>query len=332
MTQQPQTHVLVTGCAGFIGANVAQLLLERGAAVTGVDNMNDAYDPRMKEWRLARLHEHPRFTFHRMDIADRFAVDALFARMGANGAATAVAHLAARAGVRDSLLDPWTYYETNVTGTLNVLDACRCHGLRKLVLASTSSLYGDVNELPFLEDDDTDHPLSPYAASKKGAEALGYAYHHAHGLDVTALRFFTVYGPAGRPDMSIFRFVGWIAEGRPVRVFGDGHQRRDFTYVDDIARGVVGALELTGHQTINLGGDAPVELMEVIRRIESLLGKQATLQFEPAQAADVRATWADISEARRLLNWEPQVTLEEGLHATVEWFQENREWAAAVLP
>jgi nucleoside-diphosphate-sugar epimerase len=239
-------------------------------------------------------------------------------------------NLAARAGVRQSVADPWVYFETNVTGTLNLLDLCRANGVRKFVLASTSSLYGKHNPLPYSEDADTNRPLSPYAASKKAAEAISYTYHYLHGLDVTVLRYFTVYGPSGRPDMSLFRFVQWIAEGRVVTVFGDGSQSRDFTYVEDIARGTIAALRPAGFEVVNLGSDKPAVLIDVIRSIERLLGRKARLQYEQMHPADVPATWAAIGKARRLLGWEPQTTLERGLETIVQWYRENRDWAKDV--
>jgi nucleoside-diphosphate-sugar epimerase len=246
--------ILLTGAAGFIASKVAELLLDEGHAVTGVDNLNDAYDVRLKEWRLARLQDRPGFRFQRLDVTDRQALRPCFQET----AFDAVVNLAARAGVRPSVQNPWIYFEANMTGTLNLLEMCREFAVHKFVLASTSSLYGGSNALPFREDADTDRPLSPYAASKKAAEALCYTYHALHSLDVTVFRYFTVYGPAGRPDMSPFRFVQWIYEGRPVTVYGDGRQSRDFTYVDDIARGTVAGVRPLGYEVINLGSDQPV--------------------------------------------------------------------------
>ncbi|MFN7016620.1 MAG: NAD-dependent epimerase/dehydratase family protein, partial [Fimbriimonadales bacterium] len=230
---------------------------------------------------------------------------------------------------RQSVENPWVYIATNMTGALNLLELCRLHGIHKYVLASTSSLYGN-NERPFREDLPTDRPLSPYASSKKGAETLCYTYHHLYGLDITVLRYFTVYGPAGRPDMSIFRFIRWIAEGEPIQVFGDGLQERDFTYVDDIAQGTVAALKPLGYEIINLGGDRPVSLKWIIETIENLVGKKAIWHTAPMHPADVKATWADITKARTLLGWEPQVSLEEGLRRSVAWYLENRDWAREV--
>ena len=319
-------RILVTGAAGFIGSTVASLLMDNGHEVVGIDSLNDAYDARIKDWRLARLQERPGLQFHRVDLSD---VDEL-SDIVASSRAEAVVNLAARAGVRQSLENPWVYYETNVTGTLNLLDLCRRHGVHKFVLASTSSLYGDSKAQPFREDMPTDRPLSPYAASKKAAEALTYTYHHSYGIDVTVLRYFTVYGPAGRPDMSIFRFIRWIAEGERVSVFGDGTQRRDFTYVDDIARGTVAALKPLGYETINLGNSQPASLLEVIALIEQALGKKATISFEPPNPVDVPSTWADNAKAARLLGWTPEVALADGLQRTAKWYIENRELARSV--
>jgi len=319
-------HYLVTGAAGFIGSKVAELLLEDGCAVTGIDNLNDAYDPRLKRWRLATLHERPGFTFHQHDIGDRTALRALFQRP-----VDAVVNLAARAGVRPSVTDPWVYYETNVMGTLNLLDLCREAGVPKFVLASTSSVYGVSTTLPLGEDADTSRPVSPYAASKKAAEALAYTYHALHGLDVTVLRYFTVYGPAGRPDMSLFRFVQGVAEGRPITIYGDGQQSRDFTYVDDIARGTVAALKPLGYEVINLGSDHPVTVAEALALVERLVGRRAVAERQPRHAADVPATWADIGKAWRLLQWRPQTPFEEGVRALVRWYQANRAWANEIV-
>jgi UDP-glucuronate 4-epimerase len=324
-------HYLVTGVAGFIANNVARRLLAEGHTVVGVDNMNDAYDVRVKEWRLAQIEGRAGFAFHQLDIVDREAMAGAFARFSAQEPFDAVINLAARAGVRSSVENPWVYVDTNVTGTLNLLDLCREHDVKKFVLASTSSLYGARNPRPFREDADTDAPLSPYAASKKGAEAMCYAYHYLYDIDVTVFRYFTVYGPAGRPDMSIFRFVKWINEGRPVQVYGDGQQSRDFTYVDDIARGTIAGLKSLGFEVINLGSDEPVVLMDVIHLIERLLDKEALLEHRPRHPADVMATWADIDKAERLLGWRPQVSYTEGIRRAVQWYRENRDWAKDVV-
>jgi UDP-glucuronate 4-epimerase len=320
-------RILLTGAAGFIGSRVAALLVEQGHEVCGIDNMCPAYDVRLKEHRLEQLRKLPSLDFRLGDISDNAALSALWE---ACGPFDAVVNLAARAGVRQSVQDPWVYVSTNVTGTLNLLELCRRNGVGKFILASTSSLYGASNPVPFSEDADTDRPLSPYAASKKGAEAMCWTYHHLYGIDVTVFRYFTVYGPAGRPDMSIFRFVQWINEERPLRLFGDGKQTRDFTYVDDIARGTVAGLKTLGHEVINLGGDSPHDLLELIGLVEREAGKKARLEMHPMHAADVMATWADIGKSKRLLGWEPQVSLQEGVARACAWYRDNRSWAKDV--
>jgi len=320
---------LVTGVAGFIGSRVSELLLADGHTVVGVDNLNDAYDVRLKQWRLAQFKGKPGFEFRRLDITAWDELKELFKSQVANRKSRfdAVINLAARAGVRYSVENPWVYYETNVTGALNLLELCRQYGVNKFVLASSSSVYGDSTQMPYREDQPTDQPLSPYAASKKAAEALCYTYHYLYDLDITVFRYFTVYGPAGRPDMMPLRMVQWISEGRPVTVYGDGSQSRDFTYVDDIARGTIAGLRPLGYEVINLGSDRPVVLMDAIRLVEELTGKRAKLVYRPAHPADVPATWADIGRAERLLGWRPQVALRDGLARLVEWYRENRAWA-----
>jgi len=330
--------ILVTGCAGFIGSKITELLLERGDIVVGVDNLNNAYHPSLKEWRLAQLQKFPEFEYERRDITHFNAIKELFQQYDFD----AVMNLAARAGVRASVENPWVYIETNITGTLNLLELCREFGVKKFLLASTSSIYGE-SEMPFSENKQTDFQLSPYAASKKGAESLAYTYHYLYGIDITIPRYFTVYGPAGRPDMSIFKFIHRIAEGLPIPVYGDGTQERDFTYIDDIARGSIAALKpflfsspfssgQVGFEVINLGSDRPVKLHHVIHLIEQYLGKKAKIEFQPRHPADVPATWADITKAKQLLGWRPLVSIEEGIQNTVAWYLENQELVRNVEP
>ncbi len=242
----------------------------------------------------------------------------------------ALINLAAVAGVRASMKDPWSYLYTNTLGALNMLEYCARRGVKKFVLASTSSLYGDEGTPPHAESAPSDHPLAPYAASKKGAEAFAYAYHHLYGLDVSVLRYFTVYGPAGRPDMVMFRFCQWIAEGRPVYVTGDGEQSRVFTYVDDIARGTIQALGPVGYDVFNLGGHEVITINRLIGMLEERLGKKADLHYIATHPADVFSNVADVSKARARLGWEPQVGLEEGVSRLVEWYLREREWAKDV--
>jgi len=320
-------NYLITGVCGFIASKVAEFLLDEGHNIVGIDNLNDAYDPRLKDWRLDRLQARKNFTFKRIDICDRAKLREVFAE---SPRFDGLINLAARAGVRQSIENPWVYFETNCTGTLNLLEMCREYKVPKFVLASTSSLYGSHNPLPYSEEADTNRPLSPYAASKKGAEAICYSYHHLFGIDVTVFRYFTVYGPAGRPDMSVFRFVQWISESRPVVIFGDGAQSRDFTYVDDIARGTIKGLRPLGYEIINLGSDSPAQLMEVLRMAERLTGKTAQIVTRPAHPADVPATWANITRAREVLGWSPVMTLKEGIESVVNWYNENRTWTREI--
>ena len=317
---------LVTGAAGFIASKVCEFLLADGHEVMGIDDLNDAYDVRLKQWRLKHLQGKPHFRFHQLDICNQDQLRDLF-----SSGFQAVINLAARAGVHQSVENPRVYLETNTTGTLNLLELCKEFEVKKFVLASTSSLYGSKNPVPFREDGDTDAPLSPYAASKKGAEALCHVYHYLYDIDITVLRYFTVYGPAGRPDMSLFRFVQWINEEHEVTVFGDGQQSRDFTYVDDIAGGTIKALRPLGYETINLGSDKPVVLMDAIHLIEQMVGKKASLDFRPRHPADVMSTWADISKAAQLLEWKPEYDFKRGLESLVRWYRANRAWAKEVI-
>ena len=274
---------LVTGAAGFIGARTSELLIKDGHTVVGVDNMNDAYDPRMKEYRLRKLQAMSKFIFHKLDISNKSTIDQ-FKGDKFDG----VINLAARAGVRSSVEDPWIYVESNMIGTLNMLEICRQTGTKKFVVASTSSIYGENPPYPTPESASSSEPLQPYAASKKGAEAMCHAYHHLYGIDVSVVRYFTVYGPAGRPDLALFRFVQWITEGLPVRVNGDGEQSRGFTYIDDIARGTILALKPVSYETINLGGHEVITINNLIRLVEDLVGKKAIVEYGPADPADMR--------------------------------------------
>ncbi len=320
-------NYLVTGAAGFIASKVCEFLLADGHTVTGIDNLNDAYDVRIKDWRLNRLRSTPGFLFYPIDICDRPGLEKA---LESGGPYQAVINLAARAGVRSSVENPWVFVETNVTGTLNLLEYCRQHAIPKFILASTSSIYGKDAPLPTPETTSSDRPLQPYAASKKGAEAMCHAYHHLYGVDVTIFRYFTVYGPAGRPDMVMFRFVQWIKEGRPVLLNGDGNQSRGFTYVDDIARGTILGLQPVGFEIINLGGHETITMNAMIAHLEGLLGGKAEVVHLPFHKADMIANRADISKARHLLGWEPQVGLSEGMRRLAEWYLQEREWASLV--
>ena len=320
-------NILLTGCAGFIGARVASLLLDAGHEVAGVDALSRSSASRLQEWRLGNLADRLGFTFYRVDIRDIKALRRVFTGHGESGQVAVAINMGALAGVRNSVEDPRAYYEVNVLGTLNLMELCREHGVGKFVLASTSSVYGAEIDGPVSEGSDSSRPLSPYAASKKAAEALLHSYHYLHGIDGVVLRYFTVYGPAGRPDMSVFKFIRAMAEGEPITVYGDGTQQRDFTYVDDIAGGTVAALGVTGYETINLGYGSPVVLNDVISLIEDAVGKEARMVHEERHPADPMMTWADVSRAGNLLGWKPKVGIEEGIRRTVEWYMKNREWA-----
>ena len=319
-------NFLVTGAAGFIGARTAELLIKDGHTVVGVDNMNDAYDLRMKEYRLHRLQDVDGFTFLKMDISDKAIIEQLKEQRFEG-----VINLAAWAGVRASVRNPWVYVESNMTGTLNMLELCRQTGTKKFIVASTSSIYGENPPYPTPESASSSEPLQPYAASKKGAEAMAHAYHHLYGIDVTVVRFFTVYGPAGRPDLALFRFVQWITEGRPVLVNGDGEQSRGFTYIDDIARGVILALKPVGYEIVNLGGHEVITINNLIKLIEDVVGKKADVRYGPPDPADMRSNWADVSKAGALLGWEPQYNMRMGVEKLVEWYNAEREWASEIF-
>jgi len=319
-------NYLVTGAAGFIGARTSEMLIEDGHTVVGVDNLNDAYDPRMKEYRLRNLQALPGFTFHKLDISEKSVIDHFKSETF-----DAVINLAARAGVRYSVDNPWVYVEANVIGTLNMLELCRQSGTKKFIFASTSSIYGANPPYPTPESASSSEPLQPYAASKKGAEALCHSYHHLYDIDVSVVRFFTVYGPAGRPDLALFRFVQWINEGRPVRVNGDGNQSRGFTFIDDIARGTILALKPLGYEIINIGGHEVITINDSIKLIEELSGKKADVQYGPPNLADMFTNWADVSKAKQLLGWEPRVGLREGVKKLIDWYAAERSWASGVL-
>ena len=319
-------NYLVTGSAGFIASRVAEYLIEDGHTVVGIDNMNNAYDVRMKEYRLGKLKDLPGFSFHKLDISEKSTIEKF-----KNDKFDAVINLAARAGVRSSVENPWVYLESNVTGTLNMLELCRQTGTKKFLLASTSSIYGENPPYPTPETAPSDNPLQPYAASKKGAEALAHAYHYLHGIDISIVRYFTVYGPAGRPDLALFRFTQWISEGRPVQVYGDGEQSRGFTYLDDIARGTIQALKPLGYEIINLGGHEVITINNLITLIEDVVGKKAIVEYGPVVMADMRSNWADVRKAGELLGWKPRFNLRAGVEKIYEWYVAERDWAKDVL-
>ena len=329
--------ILVTGTAGFIGSHLAQRLLERGDEVVGIDNLNDYYDVTLKQARLARFSDHPRYTHITADLADRAAIDAAFATHKPQR----VVNLAAQAGVRYAAQNPHVYVSSNVTGFLHVLEGCRHHSVEHLVFASTSSVYGADTAMPFSEHQGTDHPLTLYAASKKANEAMAHSYAHLYGIPCTGLRFFTVYGPWGRPDMALFLFTRAILAGEPIKVFNHGKHKRSFTYVDDIVEGVIRALDrppgtdpawngdapdpassgVAPYRIYNIGNEQPVELLRYIEVLEQCLGRKAQMDLLPLQPGDVPDTEADVSELIAATGYRPVVSVEQGVANFVAWYQ-----------
>ena len=329
--------ILVTGAAGFIGMHASQRLLARGDEVVGLDNLNDYYDPTLKEARLARLTPHPAFRFVKMDVADRAGMEQLFASEKFDR----VIHLAAQAGVRYSLQNPQAYIDSNVVGFMNVLEGCRYSKVQHLVYASSSSVYGGNTRMPFSERDSVDHPVSIYAATKKANELMAHTYSHLYGLPTTGLRFFTVYGPWGRPDMALFLFTKAIFEGRPIDVFNHGKMKRDFTYVDDIVEGVIRTLDRTAEsdptfdsdqpdpgrsnapfRVLNIGNHDPVQLMDFVTAIETTLGMSAQKNFMPLQDGDVPATYADTEALNAWTGFAPATSVQEGVARFVAWYRD----------
>jgi UDP-glucuronate 4-epimerase len=330
------TKFLVTGAAGFIGSHVSHVLLDRGDEVVGLDNVNDYYDPTLKEARLARLAPKRAFRLVRGDVADRKLVETLFASEGFE----VVIHLAAQAGVRYSLTNPHAYVDANLVGFVNVLEGCRHGKVRHLAYASSSSVYGANTEMPFSVHHNVDHPLSLYAATKKANELMAHTYSHLYGLPTTGLRFFTVYGPWGRPDMALFLFTKAILEGRPIDVFNEGRMQRDFTYIDDIVEGVVRVADHTAvgdaawsgakpdpagsrapYKVYNIGNHDPVQLMHLIETLESALGKKAEKRMLPMQPGDVPATYADVADLVRDVGFKPATPIEVGVKRFVDWYR-----------
>jgi UDP-glucuronate 4-epimerase len=312
--------VLVTGAAGFIGSHLAEALLKRGDTVVGVDNFNDYYNPARKRANAARLAQHDAFTMVEADIRQRQRMLDLCAAERFD----AIAHLAAMAGVRYAVAHPEVYGEVNVSGTLNLLDGARLSGVGNFVFASTSSVYGDTRQIPFVESDPCNRPLQPYAATKKAGEVLGYTYHHLFGLNFTALRFFTVYGPCGRPDMMAYKVLDSIFTGRQIPYYNAGQMHRDWTYVEDTVAGVVAAVDRPlGYEILNLGRGEPVLLADFVALLEELAGKKANLDPQPMQPADVKYTYADIGRARRALGFSPRISIQEGVTRFWDWYRDE---------
>ncbi len=310
--------ILVTGVAGFIGSHTAKALLEAGHTVIGIDNVNDYYDTQLKRDRVAFLEPYDGFTFYEQDFSDLEGTRKIFEQH----AFDKICHLGARAGVRASLENPYIYEQANVNGTLNLLELARDFDVKDFVLASTSSVYGGNEKVPFSETDPVDHPVSPYAATKKAGELLAHTYHHLYGLNCIVLRFFTVYGPWGRPDMAYFKFTQKMLAGDTIDVYNNGDHQRDFTYIDDIVAGIVTALDKDfGYEIINLGNSQTEELMYMIETLEKELGIESKKNMLPMQPGDVHKTYADISKAKELLDFSPQTSLADGLHNFIVWYK-----------
>jgi UDP-glucuronate 4-epimerase len=329
-------RVLVTGAAGFIGFHTCKVLLERGDQVVGIDNLNDYYDVTLKKARLKELEPHKEFTFQRIDLADRERMAGLFA----NQSFDRVIHLGAQAGVRYSLENPFAYMDSNISGTLTILEGCRHHKVPHLVYASSSSVYGNNVKLPFAERDSVDHPISLYAATKKSNELMAHTYSHLYGLPTTGLRFFTVYGPWGRPDMALFKFTKAILEGKPIDVYNQGNMKRDFTYIDDIVSAIVAvsdcipapnpewdstnpdpASSTAPYRVFNIGNHQSVDLLHFIAVLEQAIGTKAKVNLMPMQAGDVPNTYADIDALHQAVNYVPKTSIEVGVPRFVEWYR-----------
>lgn len=314
-------NILVTGAAGFIGSHTTDQLLALGHSVVAVDNFNDYYNPAFKEENVSHHSETDGYKLYRVDITDFRTLKNVFSTKKID----AIIHLAAQAGVRASIENPRLCQKRNVEATANILDIAKDHNVEQIVIASSSSVYGNQRKTPFSESDPVDHPISPYAATKRACELMGYTYHHLYGMNVTCLRLFTVYGERGRPDMSPYIFTRAILSGEPIKRYGDGTMKRDFTYVKDIVNGIVASLDNPlGYEIINLGNSVPVELNEYIAIIERVTGTKAIIDQQPVPPGDVRTTYADVSKAKRLLDWEPTTSLEEGLTTFVSWFKNHR--------
>lgn len=317
-------RILLTGGAGFIGSHFCEHLLQRGHEVVVLDNFNDYYDPAIKRRNVAGFAKSPAVRIIDGDILD----EALLQRLFADAPFDAIVHLAARAGVRPSLQEPILYERVNVHGTMLLLEAARQHGVGKIVIASSSSVYGANTKVPFAETDPVDNPISPYAATKKACELIAYTYHHLYNLHITCLRFFTVYGPRQRPDMAIHKFARLITQGKPIPVYGDGTTRRDYTYIGDITDGISRSLtRCSGYHIYNLGESKTWALKELLEVMQQKLDRKANIQYLPMQPGDVPITYADISKARAELGYNPRVDIEEGVTRFVEWFKENDQWS-----
>ena len=315
-------NILITGGAGFIGTNLTKALLEKDNKIFCIDNLNDYYSPEIKEKNIEQFKDNSNYQFQKIDIENLDDLKAIFAENDFD----VIIHLAARAGVRASIENPSNYIQTNIHGTLNLLECIKDKDIKKFIFASSSSVYGNIKETPFKETMDINAPVSPYAATKLSTEAICYTYHHLYKIKMVGLRFFTVYGPHNRPDMAAYKFTDAIINDQTIEMYGDGNTSRDYTYVDDIVLGIIKSIDLENNfEIINLGNSSPIKLKDFINTFEEIIGKKATIINKPIPAGDVMQTYADISKAKELLNWEPKTSLKEGLSKLIEWYKNNNK-------
>jgi nucleoside-diphosphate-sugar epimerase len=318
--------VLLTGAAGFIGYHFSDFLLRKGFEVYGIDDLNDNYDKKIKQWRISQLISRKNFHFNKLDISSPTTLKRYFRKNFQSNKLNAIVNLAARTGVRKSTADPYSYYQSNVMGVLNLIQLANTYGIQNFIHASTSSVYGGSKDRSFNVNADTNKPLSNYAASKKASEALLYAYHMLHGQNISILRFFTVYGPAGRPDMSPFVFIQSSVNSKTINLFGTGRQKRDFTYVDDVVSGIYKSLKLKGYNVLNLGNNKPISINYLIDKISELSGKKTKIRKKPLRPEDVFYTCANITKTKKLIGWTPKTNIDQGLTKTLNWHLENQGW------
>ena len=315
-------YILITGGAGFIGSHLCEKLIDLNHKIICIDNFNNYYNPKIKENNLKNIIDNKNFTLYRLDILNKEKINEIFSSQKIN----IIIHLAARTGVRPSLSNALLYEAVNVQGTINLLEACKDYGIKKFIFASSSSVYGDNKKVPFSEDDNVDNPVSPYAATKKSGELICYTYHHLYDISILCFRLFTVYGPRQRPEMAIHKFTRHILEEKPIEVFGDGTSSRDYTYIDDIISGIISSLDkINGYEIINLGNSKPINLLKLINLIEKAISCKAVIKYADAQPGDVLTTYADIRKAKKMLKYQPEISIEEGIENFIKWYKKREE-------
>lgn len=315
-------YILITGGAGFIGSHLCEKLIDLNHKIICIDNFNNYYNPKIKENNLKNIIDNKNFTLYRLDILNKEKINEIFSSQKIN----IIIHLAARAGVRSSLSNALLYEAVNVQGTINLLEACKDYGIKKFIFASSSSVYGDNKKVPFSEDDNVDNPVSPYGATKKSGELICYTYHHLYDISILCFRLFTVYGPRQRPEMAIHKFTRHILEEKPIEVYGNGTSSRDYTYIDDIISGIISSLDkINGYEIINLGNSKPINLLKLINLIEKVISRKAVIKYADAQPGDVFTTYADIRKAKKMLKYQPETSIEEGIENFIKWYKKKEE-------